>query len=112
MSQPATRRAVRDLLAHGLRGDLAHSQVGIELGQHLQSAITADVGDGATVVEVVDALREEAGADVIAYARLLELIVIAGLDELQVLTGLGDGPQRDSQQHPPAPPRRPVRRRR
>ncbi len=42
----ATRRAVLDVLAHGLRGDLAHSAVGVELGAILQAGTAADVYAG------------------------------------------------------------------
>ena len=73
MECAATRRAVRDVLGHGLRGDLAHSQAGVDLGQHLATAVTADVGDGASVADVVTALRDEAGAGPVVYLRLLEL---------------------------------------
>lgn len=113
MPAHATRRAALDVLAHGLRGDLAHSAVGVELGQLLQSGITADVSDGATPGEVLEALRDACGQDAVAYARLLELIVLAGLDELQVLAEL---PTSDLTPRPfdppPAPPRRSARRRR
>lgn len=112
MLTDATCPAVRDLLAHGLRGDLAHSQVGVDLGQHLRSALTADVGDGATAGDIVDALREECRDDVVAYVRLLELVVVAGLDELQVLAGLTGDLEPTTRDLPPAPPRRPTRRRR
>ncbi len=66
MPSDATRLAVRDALDHGLRGDLAHSQVGIELGQHLQGGLTSDVGDGASLSELVRAMREECGDDAFA----------------------------------------------
>lgn len=112
MSTLRTRRAVTDVIAHGLRGDLAQSAVGVELGQHLQSAITTDVGDGATPADIFTALREECGDDVLAYARLLELIVLAGLDELQVIAGLAGGLEPSSPAVPSAPPRRSPRRRR
>lgn len=113
MNAPATRRAVLDVLGHGLRGDLANSAVGVELGTHLQGALTSDVADGATPDELLMALRDACGQDPVAYARLLELVVLAGLDELQVLVGL---PETDiapnSPDVPPPPPRRSPRRRR
>lgn len=71
MASSARRRAVRDLFAHSPRGDLAHSQVGLELGQHLQHGLTSDVGDGATPTELITAMREQCGDDALAYARLL-----------------------------------------
>lgn len=113
MNAPATRRAVADVLGHGLRGDLADSAVGVELEAQLQSGLTADVADGTTPGELLEALRDACGYDAVAYARLLELVVLAGLDELQVLVGL---PEMDLAQSspdlPPAPPRRSPRRRR
>jgi len=54
----ATHRAVRDVLNHGLHGDLIASGVGVELGAQLQSAITADVSDGATPGDILHALRD------------------------------------------------------
>lgn len=39
----AINRAVRDVLAHGLRGDLAHSVVGVELLATLPSSDIAPV---------------------------------------------------------------------
>jgi hypothetical protein len=113
MNATATRRAVRDLLAHGLRGDLATSVVGVELGSQLQNAITQDIADQTTPAAIINALREESLHDAHTYARLLELIVLAGLDELQVIAALPDTdiqPRKD--ELPAAPPRRPARRRR
>jgi len=69
----ATHRAVRDVLNHGLRGDLIASAVGVELGAQLQSAITSDTGDGATPTDILQALRDACDQDPVAYARLLEL---------------------------------------
>ncbi len=110
---PATRRAVSDVLAHGLRGDLAHSAVGVELGQLLQSGITADMSDAARRGEIVEALREACGQDPVAYTRLVELVFVAGLDELELLVELPDSAtSRGSAELPPAPPRRSARRRR
>lgn len=83
----ATLRAVRDVLSYGLRGDLARLVFGVELGGQLQSAITSDVSAGATPGEILEALRDACGRDPVAYARILELIVVAGLDELQVIAG-------------------------
>lgn len=40
------RRAVTDVLAHGLRGGLTRSAVGVELGALLQAGASADVYDG------------------------------------------------------------------
>jgi hypothetical protein len=112
MNATATRRAVRDLLTHGLRGDLAASVVGVELGSQLQNAITQDISDKTTPAAIINALREECLHDAHTYARLLELIVLASLDELQVIAGL---PDTDTQPRlddlPPAPPRRSARRR-
>jgi len=45
----------------------------VVLGQHLATAVTADVGDGASVADVVTALGDEAGAGPVVYLRLLEL---------------------------------------
>ena len=108
----AVHRAVRDVLAHGLRGDMTRSVVGVELGARLQSAITSDVGDGAAPGEILQALRDACGQDPVAYARMLELIVLAGVDELQVIAGLPAGSQRSAPDVPAAPPRRPPRRHR
>jgi len=109
----ATRRAVADVLAHGLRGDLVASAVGVELGAMLQSAITADVGDGATPSAILLALRDACDQDPVAYARLLELIVLAGLDELQLIAGLsGIEPERGTPGPSSPPARRSARRRR
>lgn len=99
------------MLGHGLRGDLARSAVGVELGGLLQSAITSDVNDGATAGDILEALREACGEDPVAYARLLKLIVLAGVEELQVIAGLSGGPDRTVPDSPP-PPRRSARRRR
>ncbi len=90
----ATHRAVRDVLNHGLHGDLIASAVGVELGAQLQSAITSDTGDGATPTRILQALRDACDQDPVAYARLLELIVLANLDELQVIAGPPSGPER------------------
>ena len=79
-----THRAV---LNHGLHGDLIASAVGLELGAQLQSAITSDVSDGATPGDILQALRGACDQDPVAYARLLELVVLAGVDELQVIAG-------------------------
>ena len=108
----AIERAVADVLARGLPGGLSRSRVGVELGQHLQSAITADMGDGMAPGEVLDALQR-ACADPLAYALVLELILVANLDELQVLAGLPDADlTRGPAELPPAPSRRSSRRRR
>ncbi len=113
MSTDATRRAVHDVLMHGLRGDLVHSAVGVELGAQLQSGLTADVADGATPVELLVVLREACGQNPVTYARLLEFVVLAGLDELQVIAGLDESDiSRDASELPPSPPRRSARRRR
>lgn len=113
MSTDATRRAVADVLTHGLRGDLVTSSVGVELGTILQSGLTADVGGGATASEVMLAIRSACEGDPVAYLRVLELVVLAGLDELQVIAGLDAGELKPTGQDlPPAPPRRPARRRR
>lgn len=113
MSSDGTRRAVYDVMTHGLRGDLAHSVVGVELGTLLQSGLTADIADGAAPGELLIAIREACGQDPVAYLRLLELVVLAGLDELQVIASF-DSPDisRASEDVPPAPPRRSTRRRR
>lgn len=55
----ATRRAVRDVLARGLSTEHSSARA-VELGQHLQSGVTADMSDGATPAEVLAALQEEA----------------------------------------------------
>jgi hypothetical protein len=113
MSSDATRRAVADVLNHGLRGDLAHSAVGVELGSILQSGLTMDVGDGAAPGELLEAIREACDQDPVAYLRLLELVVLAGLDELQVIAGLPSSDIAPHGHEPPSPPpRRPQRRRR
>lgn len=113
-STDTTRRAVFDILAHGLRGDLVRSAVGAELGSQLQSATTADIGEGATPAEVLEAMREACGQDAVAYARLLELHVLAALDELQLIAGISSGDEvaRTLPDMPPAPSRRSARRRR
>jgi hypothetical protein len=108
----ATHRAVRDVLNHGLRGDLIASAVGVELGAQLQSAITADVSDGATPADILQALRDACDQDPVAYARLLELIVLAAVDELQVIAGPPGGPVPVIPDLPPPPRRRSARRRR
>ncbi|MGI9100728.1 MAG: hypothetical protein ACR2H2_19950 [Solirubrobacteraceae bacterium] len=108
----ATHRAVRDVLNHGLHGDLIASVVGVELGAQLQSAITSDTGDGATPGDILQALRDACDQDPVAYARLLELIVLAAVDELQVIAGPPGGPERAGPDVPPPPRRRSARRRR
>ena len=108
----ATRRAVSDVLARGLPAGLSRSAVGVELGQHLQSAITADIADGATPEQLLDALQD-ACADPLSYAVVLELLLVASLDELWVITGLPDtGLERGPAELAPAPPRRSKGRRR
>lgn len=109
----ATRRAVLDVLAHGLRGDLARSAVGVELGAMLQAGTAADVHAGATPDEILEELRAAADNRPVVYARLLELIVLAGLDEAQLLADLEQGGlQPITPELPPSPPRRSPRRRR
>lgn len=114
MSTDATRRAVLDVLGHGLRGDLVESAVGVELGSHLQNALTSDVADGASPGELLVAIREACGRVPMTYARVLELVVLAGLDELQILAVLPetDLTRGSEEPLPPAPPRRSPRRRR
>ncbi len=113
MTTVATRRAVLDVLGHGLRGDLAQSAVGVGLGTHLQAALTADISNGAAPGELMAAMREACDLDPVAYARVIELVVLAGLDELQVIAGLSEGgPTPQRQDVPAAPPRRAARRRR
>lgn len=59
--------------------------------------------------QVLDALQDACG-DPLSYAVLLELLLVASLDELQVLTGLPDS---GLQRAPDVlPPRRSARRRR
>lgn len=112
MPTDATRRAVLDVLAHGLNGDLAHSAVGVELGALLQAGTAADVHDGATPGEVLQALRVAADNRPVLYARLLELIVLAGLDEAQLLATLPTSDLAPTEHElPPPPPRRSARRR-
>ena len=108
----ATHRAVRDVLDHGLHGDLIASAVGVELGAQLQSAITADTGDGATPGDILHTLRDACDQDPVAYARLLELIVLAAVDELQVIAGPPGGPEPATPTMPSPPRRRSARRRR
>ena len=60
-STDATRRAVQDVLTHGLRGDLVRSTVGVELGSQLQSATTADIAEGAAPGAVLETMREACG---------------------------------------------------
>jgi len=106
-----TRRAALDVLAHGLRGDLTDSKVGVELGAMLQTGTATDITEGATPGEVLRALRAAADQQPVLYARLLELIVLAGLDEAQLIAGLSDGDLAPRQHDPPpAPPPRPPRR--
>jgi len=107
----ATHRAVRDVLNHGLHGDLLASAVGVELGAQLQSAITSDTGDGATPGDILHTLREASSQDPVAYARLLELIVLAALDELQIIAGPPGGPEPVIPTMLPPPRRRSARRR-
>jgi len=64
--------------------------VGVELGQLLQSGITADMSDGARRGEIVEALREACGQDPAAYTRLVKLVFVAGIDELELLVELSD----------------------
>jgi hypothetical protein len=112
-STAATCRAIQDVLTHGLRGDLARSAVGVELGQMLQSGLTSDIADGAAPGDLLVAIREACGQNAVAYARLLELAVLASLDELQVIAGLSDGDLLEpAHELPPPPPRRVARRRR
>jgi hypothetical protein len=105
MSSDATRRAVHDVLSHGLRGDLAQSAVGVELGSMLQSGLTADISDGAEPGELLLALREACGQQAVAYARVLDLVVLASLEELQVIADFdgGDLARTDVEVPPPAP---------
>lgn len=113
MPSDATRRAVLDVIAHGLDGDLAHSTVGVELGAMLQAGTAADVHAGATPGEVLDELRACADSRPVLYARLLELIVLAGLDEAQLLATLTHSDLTPSEHElPRSPPRRPARRHR
>lgn len=113
MSAPATRRAVSDVLAHGFRGDLVQSKVGRELGAHLQSGLTEDVSEGVLPGDILEAMRDACEYDPVAYARMLELLVLASLDELQVLVGLPEPDwAQDTEELLPPPPRRPPRRRR
>lgn len=112
----AIDRAVGDVLARGLPAGLARSAVGVELGQLLQSAVTAEIGEGATQTQVLDALQDACG-DALAYAVVLELLLllllVASLDELQVLSGLPDtGLERGPGDLPAVPPWRSARRRR
>jgi len=78
----------------------------------LQDVEHATQGDGMAPGEVLDALQR-ACADPLAYALVLELILVANLDELQVLAGLPDADlTRGPAELPPAPSRRSSRRRR
>lgn len=80
----ATHRVV---LNHGLHGDFIASAVGLELGgpaairDHLGRQRRRHPGD------ILQALRDACDQDSVAYARLLELVVLAGVDELQVIAG-------------------------
>lgn len=104
---------MRDVLRQGLTGDLVHSRVGDDLGTRLQSAVTSDVSDGVAPADVMEAIREECGGVPLAYVRVIELVVLAGLAELQVIVGL-PRPEIGPQTPEPglAPPRRATRRRR
>lgn len=79
------------------------------MGSTLQGAMTADVGDGAAVADIVGVMRDEA-PDALTYARLLELLLVAQVDELQVVAGLTGNLEPFSLEVPPAPARRPARR--
>ena len=113
MSSHATRRAVADVLAHRLRGDSV-AAVGVDLGQHLQSALTNDIGEGGSPSELLLAIRDACGQTPVAHARILELVVLASLDEVQVPVDSPDNDLRRGSDEPlpSAPPRRSARRRR
>lgn len=63
------------------------SAVGVEVGQTLQASVTADIGEGAAPSDVIAALRDVCHQDPVVYARVLERLVLASLDELQVIAG-------------------------
>lgn len=69
------------------------------------------MGDGATPGEVLDTLQATCG-DPLACAVLLELLLAANLDELQVLAGLPDTELARGPAELPPVPRRSTRRRR
>ena len=103
-----TDRAVRDVLEHGLPDDLGGSELGVRLGAMLQSGTAGDVHDGASPAAVLQALRASARTPDL-YARLLELIVLAGLDEAQLLAGLPSSDISPRGPEPVVPPARAVR---
>ena len=114
MAAEATRRAVLDVLAHGLAGDLALSAVGAELGAMLQAGVAADLAEGATRADVLGELRATA-SEPLVYARLLELVFAAWLEEAELIASLSADslvPVEADAETPIAPMRRSPRRRR
>lgn len=105
----ATRRAVRDLLGAGIGEGAGTGHVAVEMGQHLQNALTSDAGDGATPLQLLAALQDESGPNPVIYARLLELSVLATLDEVSFLTSLPD-PENPIEPRPSREPVVPLRR--
>lgn len=79
------------------------------MGQHLRNALTSDAGDGATPLQLLAALQEESGPDPVLYARLLELLALATLDEVSFLAGLPD-PENPIEPRPAREPGVPLRR--
>lgn len=71
----ATQRAVSAVLASGVP-DVTQPAVDREAGSILRAAITADLRDGATSSDIIDALRRTCGNDRSAYTSLLELLVL------------------------------------
>jgi hypothetical protein len=71
----ATQRAVSAVLALGVP-DVTQPAVDREAGRILRAAITADLRDGATSSDIIDALRRTCSNDRSAYTSLLELLVL------------------------------------
>jgi len=74
----ATQRAVSAVLALGVP-DVTQPAVdreAREAGSILRAAITADLRDGATSSDIIDALRRTCSNDHSAYTSLLELLVL------------------------------------
>ncbi len=87
MSVAVPHRAVRDVLADGLRGDMTRSVVGVSSSAPGCSRRSPQMSATAPPPgEILQALRDACGQDPVAYARMLELIVLAGVDETRAYT--------------------------
>lgn len=72
---PATQQAVSAVLASGVP-DATQPAADRQPESILRAAITADLRDGATSSDIIDALQRACGNDHSAYISLLELLVV------------------------------------